>query len=88
METILIILGKETSAFAKGQYNQGLFDAAVELLQSHYRLLTTVVEDGYEVAKEIEKFKQADAVIYQYPINWFIVHHLTTLFSRAAKTPA
>ena len=73
MKTVLLILGKETNGFAKGAYNQGLFDAAVETLRGHYEVLTTVVEDGYDVAEEIAKFKQADAVIYQYPVYWFMM---------------
>jgi modulator of drug activity B len=73
MKTVLIILGKETSAFAKGNYNQGLFDAAVETLKDDYEALTTVVEDGYEPGEEIAKFKRADAVIFQYPVYWFMM---------------
>ena len=63
MKTVLLILGKETNDFAKGAYNQGLFDAAIETLAGSCEVLTTVVEDGYDVAEEIGKFKKADAVI-------------------------
>lgn len=73
MRNVLLILGKETNDFAKGSYNQGLFDAAVETLRAGYDVLTTVVEDGYDVAEEIAKFKKADAVIYQYPVYWFMM---------------
>jgi modulator of drug activity B len=73
MKTVLLILGKETNDFAKGAYNQGLFDAAVETLGSAYEVLTTIVEDGYAVDTEIAKFKHADAVIYQYPVYWFMM---------------
>ncbi len=73
MPTLLLILGKETNDFAKGTYNQGLFDAAIETLQGRYEILTTVVEAGYDVAEEIAKFKQADAVIFQYPVYWFMM---------------
>lgn len=73
MSTLLLILGKETRAFAKGRYNQGLFEAAIETLNKAYNLSTTVVEDGYEVAEEITKFKQAEAVIFQYPVYWFMM---------------
>lgn len=73
MKTILLVLGKETNDFAKGRYNQGLFDAAIETLGDAYEVLTTVVEDGYDVAEEIVKFKRADAVIYQYPVYWFMM---------------
>lgn len=73
MSTVLVILGKQTRAFAKGAYNQGLFESAVATLQQNHRVLTTVIEDGYDVAEEIEKFKQADVVIYQYPVYWFMM---------------
>ena len=73
VKTILIILGKQSSDFARGNYNQGLFETAVATLKDHYRVLTTVVEDGYEPDQEREKFKQADVVIYQFPVFWFHV---------------
>lgn len=73
MKTVLLILGKEINDFAKGAYNQGLFDTAIETLASRYEILTTVVEDGYDVAEEIAKFKKADAIIYQYPVYWFMM---------------
>ena len=73
MKTVLLILGKETNGFAKGAYNQGLFDAAIDTLAGNYEVLTTVVDDGYDVAEEIAKFKKADAVIYQYPVYWFMM---------------
>lgn len=73
MKTVLLILGKETNDFAKGAYNQGLFDAAIEALADRHVILTTVVEDGYDVAEEIAKFKRADVVIYQYPVYWFMM---------------
>ena len=73
MNTLLLILGKETNEFAKGKYNQSLFDTAVETLKARYKILTTIVEDGYEVTEEIAKFKQADAVIFQYPVYWFMM---------------
>ncbi|MGD1715711.1 NAD(P)H-dependent oxidoreductase [Dapis sp. BLCC M172] len=73
MKTILLILGKETNEFAKGNYNQSLFTIAVETLKAGYEVLTTIVEDSYDVPEEIAKFKQADAVIFQYPVYWFMM---------------
>ncbi len=73
MKTLLLILGKETNEFAKGNYNQGLFEIAVATLQARYEILTTIVEDGYDETEEIAKFKQADAVIFQYPVYWFMM---------------
>ncbi len=87
--TVLLILGKETGPFARGQYNQGLFDAAVETLSPNHTVLTTVIEDGYDIAEEIDKFKQADTVIYQYPVFWFMMpaslkEYMDTVFQYGA----
>lgn len=71
MKTALLILGKETSEFAQGGYNTGLWETARETLKGTYNILTTVVEDGYDPVEEIEKFKKADVVIYQHPVFWF-----------------
>lgn len=72
-KTVLIISGQETSDFAKGDYNRGLATAAKSVLEPHLTVLTTDVESGYDVAEEIEKFKAADVVIYQYPVYWFMM---------------
>ena len=72
MANILVILGKETSEFARGEYNTGLFNAAIETLtQQGHKVSTTVIEEGYTPEQEITKFKQADTVIFQYPVYWF-----------------
>lgn len=71
---ILLILGKETSDFARGEYNTGLFNAAIQTLSNMgHTISTTVVEEGYEPDTEIAKFKAADAVIFQYPVYWFMM---------------
>lgn len=72
-QTILIVNGAEPSAYARGEFNASLADAAKALLEPHYHVLTTTVADGYDVAEEITKFKAADVVIYQYPVFWFMV---------------
>lgn len=71
MQTILIISGQESSEFAKGDYNRGLAATMIEELSENYSILTTNIEAGYKPQEEIEKFKQADIVIYQYPVYWF-----------------
>ena len=76
MKTALLILGKETNEFSKGGFNTELHKAAIETLSEKYKILTTTVEEGYDPAEEIKKFKQADVVIYQYPIYWFMMPSL------------
>ena len=73
METILIILGSQTGKFAVGNYNKGLFEAAIELLKQKFNVITTRVEQGYDTTEEITKWKQSDFIIYQYPIYWFMM---------------
>ncbi len=72
-QTVLIINGAEPSAYSRGEYNAAMADAAQILLQPHFTVLTTKVANGYDVAEEIDKFKAADVVIYQYPVFWFMV---------------
>jgi len=76
MKTVLLILGTESGEFAGGKYNRGLFEAAESHLSSRFNILKTVVEAGYDVADEITKWKQADYIIYQYPIFWFMMPSL------------
>ena len=73
MKTVLIVLGAESGEFAGGKYNQGLFDAAVKHLSASFKVLTTTISAGYEVNEEITKWKEADFIIYQYPIYWFMM---------------
>ncbi|MBE1300224.1 MAG: flavodoxin family protein [Alteromonadaceae bacterium] len=74
MANILLILGKETSDFAKGEYNASLFQTALEHLREQgHACKTTVVEEGYNPEEEIEKFKWADSIIFQYPVYWFMM---------------
>lgn len=42
-------------------------------LSEKYEVKKTVVADGYQIPEEHEKFKWADAVIYQTPVYWFSV---------------
>ncbi len=73
MKTILIILGAETGEFAGGKYNRGLFDAAQKHLSKSFNILNTIIDDGYDTKEEIKKWKQADYIIYQYPVYWFMM---------------
>lgn len=71
MKTILIILGSEPNLIARGQFNESLFNTAKKILSKKYKILTTVLDEGYDLEDEVSKFKQADFIIYQYPIYWF-----------------
>lgn len=73
IRTVLIINGAEQRAYSKGDFNGAMADAIAAELSPHFNVLTTRVSDGYDVADEIEKYKAADVVIYQYPVFWFMV---------------
>jgi modulator of drug activity B len=71
MKNILVINGHEYYPFAKGQLDKTLFDVMVNDLSVKYNVKTTIVQDGYEIKEEHEKFKWADVIIYQTPLYWF-----------------
>ncbi|KAA6474470.1 NAD(P)H-dependent oxidoreductase [Bacillus swezeyi] len=71
MKNILIINGHEAYPHARGRLNHTIFSAMADKLDEKYNIKKTVVADGYEIPEEHEKFKWADAVIYQTAIYWF-----------------
>src|SRR6478735_12840799 len=53
---------------------QGFWKGAGQhLLTDQFDIKTTVVDKGYEVEEEIEKWLWADVVIMQTPIYWFSI---------------
>ncbi len=68
---IFVLNGHKYYPFAQGKLNQTLFDKIVEVLGSGNEIKTTIVEQGYNVEDEIQKFLWADIIIFQTPINWF-----------------
>lgn len=72
MANILIINGHQKTPFAMGRLNRTLADEMKKYLtEKGYRVKTTTVEKGYDVANEQKKFQWADTVIFQYPVFWF-----------------
>ncbi|WP_375347362.1 NAD(P)H-dependent oxidoreductase (plasmid) [Priestia megaterium] len=71
MKNILIINGHEYYENAKGQLNQTLTERIVDKLSPVYNIKTTIVEKGYEIKEEQEKFKWADIITFQSPVYWF-----------------
>ncbi len=71
---ILIINGHEYWESAKGSLNKSLFDAAnSQALEMGFEVETTVIDDGYEIATEVDKISRADFVIYITPVYWFSI---------------
>ena len=71
MKHVFLINGHQKYPFSEGRLNAALLDRAASFFKSHdYELKTTTMEDNYEVEAEIEKWKWADLIFFQTPINW------------------
>ncbi|AII15497.1 flavodoxin-like fold domain protein, putative NAD(P)H (quinone) dehydrogenase/reductase [Campylobacter iguaniorum] len=71
MNTILLINGAKDFGSSKGILNQTLQNQAKQTLKSLGKdILETVIDDGYDVAGELEKWQKADAIIWQMPGWW------------------
>ena len=70
---ILVINGHKYYWYATGRLNRILFEEIINTLADNHQIKSTIIEMGYSVEEEIEKYKWADAIIYQNPINWYSV---------------
>lgn len=68
---IFVINGHKYYSYAQGRLNQTLFDEIVKLVSVNNEVQTTIVEQGYDVKQEQDKFIWADIIIYQTPVNWY-----------------
>ncbi|EEM18461.1 NADPH dehydrogenase (Quinone) [Bacillus pseudomycoides DSM 12442] len=73
MKNILIINGHQKYSADRGKLNQTLVDRMVSLLSEKSHVKTTIIQDGYNIKEEQQKFLWADVIIYQTPIYWFSV---------------
>ena len=68
---ILLLDGGKTFGHSNGQLNHTLHATAREVLANlGHQVQETVIEQGYEITTEIEKFLWMDAVIWQMPGWW------------------
>jgi NADPH dehydrogenase (quinone) len=71
-KTALIINGAEIhKPAASGRLNTLLFETLQQELKLSHTVLTTVLQNGYDIAMEQQKFHKADLIIFQTPIFWF-----------------
>jgi len=57
---------------AEGTLNNTIFEKTKELfLAKGYEIAETIVDQGYEIPQEIEKWVNADRILFHFPINWF-----------------
>ncbi|MBE0462986.1 MAG: NAD(P)H-dependent oxidoreductase [Halomonadaceae bacterium] len=68
---ILLINGGKPFAHSGGELNNTLHDVAWSTLaEQGHEVRETVIEQGYEVEAEVEKFLWADTIVYQMPGWW------------------
>ena len=71
MKNVFIINGHQKYPFSEGKLNASLTDKAERFFtEKGYTVQKTTMEDDYTVDQEIEKFKWADVVFFQTPLNW------------------
>ncbi len=71
MSNILIINAKKQFGHSNGELNQTLSDVAESFLRdAKHDVQVTVVDDGYDIDAEVQKYLWADTVIYQMPGWW------------------
>lgn len=71
MSKVLIINGHLKYSYSPGRLSNSLVERAeLHFKEKGWEIQKTIVEDGYDVTAEIEKFKWADVVVLQMPLNW------------------
>ena len=77
MKVLLINGHQRYEGFAEGKLNQTCVDIAAEqLTAAGHAVKTTIVESGYDIAEELEKYTWMDAVFIQTPVYWMSVPYL------------
>ncbi|HEX5710736.1 MAG TPA: NAD(P)H-dependent oxidoreductase [Sulfuricurvum sp.] len=72
MKHVLILnLHQKYEGFANGNLTHDLLAEAKTFFLAHdYEIRETAIDEGYDVAQELEKFKWADAIFVQSPVYW------------------
>lgn len=71
MANILLINGKKSFGHSKGALNQHLVNIAnTQLTHLGHRVSITNVDEGYDIESEIDRWLNANVVIYQMPGWW------------------
>lgn len=71
MKNIFIINGHQKYSFSQGKLNETLAAKAEEFFKAkEFNVKKVTMEDDYDVNEEIEKFKWADVIFFQTPLNW------------------
>ena len=75
MKNILILnLHQRYEGFAEGELNRRIVhEAEAFFARKRFNIKTTVIQEGYDVAGELEKFRWADVIFLQTPVYWMSV---------------
>ncbi len=73
MKKALIINGHQKFPYNEGRLNQTLMNEIAECLKDEFDLKMTILQKGWNVEEEIQKFQWADIIIFQTPVYWFSV---------------
>ncbi len=91
-KVLLLNLHQRYENIAEGNVNRALVSEARNFFaQKGYETKETVIENGYNVAEELEKFKWADIFFVQSPVYWMGLpwlgkKYIDDIFSGGAKT--
>lgn len=71
MPNVFIINGHHKYSFSEGRLNASLAERAASFFKDKgYEVKTTATDEPYSVEAEIEKFKWANVIFLQSPLNW------------------
>ncbi|MEJ2467789.1 MAG: NAD(P)H-dependent oxidoreductase [Campylobacterales bacterium] len=72
MPNVLILnLHQKYEGFAEGRLNKTITEEAKRFFeQKGFTVEETVIDDGYEVPEELDKFRRADVFFVQTPVYW------------------
>lgn len=89
---ILLIDGGKAFAHSAGRLNHTLHQVARDTLSAlGHHVRETVIDDGYDIHQEVEKFQWMDAVIWQMPgwwmhEPWTVKKYMDEVFTAGAGT--
>lgn len=89
---LLLNLHQKYEGFANGNLTRDLLKEAKTFFLNHgYEVRETTIEEGYDVAEELEKFKWADLFFVQSPVYWMGLpwlgkKYIDDIFSGGANT--
>ena len=57
---------------SEGSLNHRIFEETMAFFnEKEIEIVTTTIDKGYQLDKEVEKWVEADYIVFHFPINWF-----------------